>query len=78
MHRRITRLACALALTLLASAALSEAAKQEVGPPLAAGDALGLAVFGDGRVAYEHARAAKGELAANEQPAPPAKIAPKE
>lgn len=78
MLERISRLACALALTVFASAALGEDAKDQPAPPLHAGDALGLAVFGDGQVAYEHARGVNRELAANEQPAPPAKIAPED
>jgi hypothetical protein len=66
-----------LALALCASTAWADAAKNEVGPPLHAGDALGLAVFGNGKVAYEKSRAAQSELAATRQatPAPPAKIA---
>jgi hypothetical protein len=78
MLERIMRLGCALALTMCASAALGDDARVDSPPPLLAGDALGLSVFGDGRVAYEKARSTDGELAANEQPAPPAKIAPED
>ena len=78
MSGRLTRLWCALALVLGAAAAFAGEQADDAGPPLHAGDALGLAVFGDGRVAYERARAQSREVAATEKPAPPAKIAPEE
>jgi hypothetical protein len=78
MTRRLTQLACALALVAASSAVLADEGKHDSVPPLHAGDALGLAVFGDGHAAYARARAENATVAATEKPAPPAKIAPEE